>query len=57
MGFHVTSQENNRSIEQFGLRMNPKGHGKGQGRDAVHFMYHNNSDEGYIRMADGTTPP
>ena len=38
------------------LQKDPKGTGKG-GRDAVHFMYHNNHGEGYIRMADGTTPP
>ena len=33
-----------------------KGSGKG-GRDAVHFMYHNDNGQGYIRMAEGTTPP
>ena len=33
-----------------------KGSGKG-GRDAVHFMYHNDNGQGYIRMAEGTKPP
>ena len=33
-----------------------KGSGKG-GRDAVHFMYHNDNGHGYIRMAEGTKPP
>ena len=35
---------------------NVKGSGKG-GRDAVHFMYHNDNGHGYIRMAEGTKPP
>ena len=39
------------------MKKDPKGQGKGQGRDAVNFMYHNNSGEGYIIMAEGTTPP
>ena len=35
----------------------PRG-GKGHsGRDLVHFMYHNDNSNGYIRMADGTTVP
>ena len=55
--FHVTSQQNKRSIEEFGLKKDPKGQGKGQGRDAVDFMYHNSRGEGYIRIAEGTTPP
>ena len=54
--FHVTSQKHRRSIEQGGLQKDPKGTGKG-GRDAVHFMYHNDNSDGYIRMADGTTAP
>ena len=33
-----------------------KGSGKG-GRDAVHFVYHNDNGQGYIRMTEGTTPP
>ena len=33
-----------------------KGSGRG-GRDAVHFMYHNDNGQGYIRMAEGTAPP
>ena len=33
-----------------------KGTGKGA-RDAIHFMYHNDNGQGYIRMAEGTTPP
>ena len=36
--------------------MNPRG-GKGSGRDSVHFVYHNDNSNGYIRMADGTTVP
>ena len=35
---------------------NVKGSGKG-GRDAVHFMYHNDNGHGYIRIAEGTKPP
>ena len=54
--FHVTSQQNRASIETNGLRKDPKGTGKG-GRDAVHFMYHNDNSDGYIRMASGTTQP
>jgi len=33
-----------------------KGRGKG-GRDAVHFMCHSDNVQGYIRMAEGITPP
>ena len=44
------------SIRRNGLKTNVKGSGKG-GRDAVHFMYHNDNGQGYIRMAEGTTPP
>ena len=54
--FHVTSQQNRSSIEANGLRKDPKGTGKG-GRDAVHFMYHNDNSDGYIRMASGTQQP
>ena len=32
-------------------------HWKGSGRDAVHFMYHNDNGQGYIRMAEGTQAP
>ena len=55
--FHVTSPQNQQSIERFGLQKNPKGQGKGGGRDAVHFMYHNDNSDGYIRMAEGTAAP
>ena len=54
--FHVTDYWNLESIQQYGLKTNAKGSGKG-GRDAVHFMYHNDNGQGYIRMAQGTTPP
>ena len=55
--FHVTSADNRRSIEQKGLLKDPRG-GKGySGRDSVHFMYHNDHSNAYIRMADGTTVP
>ena len=54
--FHVTDYETLQSIQQWGLTTNVKGSGKG-GRDAVHFMYHNHNGPGYIRMAEGTTPP
>ena len=54
--FHVTDSMNLDSIQQSGLMTNVKGSGKG-GRDAVHFMYHNDNGQGYIRMAEGTKPP
>ena len=54
--FHVTDSMNLNSIQQSGLMTNVKGSGKG-GRDAVHFMYHNDNGHGYIRMAEGTKPP
>ena len=54
--FHVTDFTNLESIQQSGLMTNVKGSGKG-GRDAVHFMYHNDNGHGYIRMAEGTKPP
>ena len=54
--FHVTDYENLQSVQRWGLTTNVKGSGKG-GRDAVHFMYHNDNGRGYIRMAEGTTPP
>ena len=54
--FRVTDAANLQSIQQYGLTTNVKGSGKG-GRDAVHFMYHNCNGQGYIRMAEGTTPP
>ena len=54
--FHVTDYGNFSSIQQYGLKTNVKGSGKG-GRDAVHFMYHNDTGQGYIRIAEGTTPP
>ena len=38
----------------YGLKTDVKGSGQ-SGRDAIHFMYHNDNDEGYIRMAEGTT--
>ena len=44
-------QVDRRSIEQRGLLLNP-GHGYG-GRDSVHFMYHNDNSQGYVRMAEG----
>ena len=53
---HVTDSGNLPSIQQYGLKTNVKGSGKG-GRYAVHFMYHNDNGQGYIRMAEGTTPP
>ena len=54
--FHVTDYLNLESIQRLGLKTNVKGSGKG-GRDAVHFMYHNDNGQGYIRMAEGTKPP
>ena len=54
--FPVTDVANASSIQNSGLVTDPKGHGKG-GRDSVHFMYHNGSAPGYIRMAEGTEPP
>ena len=54
--FHVTDNSNLQSIQQSGLMTNVKGSGKG-GRDAVHFMYHNDNGQGYIRMAEGTQAP
>ena len=53
---HVTDSGNLDSIQQSGLKTNVKGSGKG-GRDAVHFMYHNDNGQGYFRMAEGTKPP
>ena len=55
--FHATSTDSRQSIEPKGLLKDPRG-GKGRsGRDSVHFMYHNDHSNGYIRMADGTTVP
>ena len=54
--FHVTDFMNLESIQQSGLKTFVKGSGKGR-RDAVHFMYHNDNGQGYIRMAEGTKPP
>jgi hypothetical protein len=54
--FHVTDHSNAASIQQTGLMTDVKGTGKGA-RDAIHFMYHNDNGQGYIRMAEGTTPP
>ena len=54
--FHVTDYMNLDSIQQSGLKTFVKGSGKGR-RDAVHFMYHNDNGQGYIRMAEGTKPP
>ena len=54
--FHVTDFMNLDSIQQSGLKTFVKGSGKGK-RDAVHFMYHNDNGQGYIRMAEGTKPP
>ena len=54
--FHVTDFMNLDSIQQSGLKTFVKGSGKGR-RDAVHFMYHNDNGQGYIRMAEGTKPP
>jgi len=54
--FHVTDAANTTSIQQRGLVTNVKGRGRG-GRDSVHFMYHNDNGQGYIRMAEGTKPP
>ena len=54
--FPVTDSENLTSIQRYGLKTHAKGSGKG-GRDAVHFIYHNDCGHGYIRMAEGTTPP
>ena len=51
--FHVTDQSNLQSIRESGLMT----HWKGSGRDAVHFMYHNDNGQGYIRMAEGTQAP
>ena len=55
--FHVT--DHGRMQPRFnrtGLMTDVKGTGKGA-RDAIHFMYHNDNGQGYIRMAEGTTPP
>ena len=54
--FHVTDASNLPSIQEIGLKTNVKGSGKG-GRDAIHFMYHNDNGQGYIRMAEGTQQP
>ena len=54
--FHVTDSANVPSIRRSGLMTDAKGSGRG-GRDALHFMYHNDNGQGYIRMAEGTTPP
>ena len=54
--FHVTDHSNAASIQQTGLMTDVKGTGEGA-RDAIHFMYHNDNGQGYIRMAEGTTPP
>ena len=54
--FHVTDSANVPSIQQYGLKTDVKGSGQG-GRDPVHFMYHNDNGQGYIRMAEGTHPP
>jgi len=54
--FHVTDSLNLDSIQQSGLKTHVKGSGKG-GRDAVHFTYHNDNGQGYIRMAEGAKPP
>ena len=54
--FHVTDAADVASIQQQGLKTNPKGSGRG-GRDAVHFMYDNDNGQGYLRMAEGTAPP
>jgi hypothetical protein len=52
--FYVTDSANAPSIQPYGLKTDVKGSGQ-SGRDAIHFMYHNDNDEGYIRMAEGTT--
>ena len=54
--FHITDYMNLDSIQQSGLKTFVKGSGKGR-RNAVHFMYHNDNGQGYIRMAEGTKPP
>ena len=54
--FHVTDHSNAALIQRTGLKTDVKGTGKGA-RDAIHFMYHNDNGQGYIRMAEGTTPP
>ena len=54
--FHVTDWKNTTSINRSGLKTDAKGTGRGA-RDAIHFMYQNDNSQGYIRMAEGTTPP
>jgi hypothetical protein len=54
--FHVTDAANTTSIQQRGRVTNAKGSGR-VGRDSLHFMYHNDNGQGYIRMAEGITPP
>ena len=54
--FHVTDWKNTTSINRSGLKTDAKGTGKGA-RDAIHFMYQNDNGQGFIRMAEGTTPP
>ena len=55
--FHVTDASNRRSIEQRGLLLRPE-QGKGKdGRDSVHFMYHNDNSPGYIGMGEGIVAP
>ena len=54
--FHVTEWKNATSIQDSGLKTDVKGTGKGA-RDAIHFMYQNDNGQGYIWMAEGTTPP
>ena len=54
--FHATDKSNMNSIQRYGLKTKPK-RGERGGRDAAHFMYHNDNGQGYIRMAEGTTPP
>ena len=54
--FHVTDQTNVASIQRSDLVTDVKGTGRG-GRDALHFMYQNDNGQGYIRIAEGTTPP
>ena len=53
---HVTDSANVLSMQRSGLMTDVKGSGRG-GRDALHFMYYNDNGQGYIRMAEGTTPP
>jgi hypothetical protein len=51
--FHVTDSANVLSMQRSGLMTDVKGSGRG-GRDALHFMYQNDTGQGYIRMAEGT---